>query len=408
MDKEESIRANLEPQLDEEMKALLAQKNALKAQTASLQETLLSLQQRNQEIVTQMEKESASFTMRVQEQGEHFECTKKECEKMVEKAKGEIQEDFVKFRKVLIENKKKCNHLVFNLNEKKEVDENRKHLLAQKEKLKQEYEIISREMDQKREQNFTEIYNKRDAFKNAAKIKIDAEIEKAKREIDRESQQTLNEAKEQCKELDLQVHVAQKEVVKLRDRYTKLLEESNNLEMELMEAKLVTQLTTPEKNQQIIQSLIVEKDKLEDERIKSRTKPEADGRRSLTQHLNMMKKKANELKGFIKLNQLKLNEMQQLRALATNVIEQRNTLMAFMNDTIALLRKEIASYVNQKGLNFRTSELILCHLADDEAQYQRMFPDDDGTVQELSEQLKFFEVLYSRFTGIAQPRKIEE
>ena len=81
--------------------------------------------------------------------------------------------------------------------------------------------------------------------------------------------------------------------------------------------------------------------------------------------------------------------------------------MTFMNETITKIRKEIASAVNQKGLNFRTSELILCHLADDESQYGSMF-NDNVNVQELSEQLRFFEVLYSRFTGISQPRKIDE
>ena len=408
VDREEQIRQNLEPQLDKQIEELLAQKNALKEETARLQDTISDLTKRNENIVHQMIIESAEFSERVKEQGINFENTKKECEIEIQKIQGEIEIDFQAARKILIENRKKCNHLVFNLNEKKEVDENRKQLLAQREKLKQEYDTISKELDLKREQNLAEIYNKRDIFKSKASQENDAAIEKAKEEITQEKNETLRVAQAESKTLSKLVVKAQKAVVELRDQYNKLLEESNNLEMQLMEAKLVTQLTTPEKNQQTIQNLIAEKDKLEDERIKARTKPEADGRRQLTQHLNLMKKKSNELNGFIKLNQLKLAEMQQLRALAMNVIEQRNTLMAFMNETITKIRKEIASAVNQKGLNFRTSELILCHLADNESQYGSMFQNDNVNVQELSEQLRFFEVLYSRFTGIAQPRKIDE
>ena len=406
-DREEQIRQNMEPQLDKQIEELLAQKNQLKEETAQLQATISDLTKRNENIVNQMIIESAEFSKRVEEQGVNFENTKKECEKDIEKIQEEINVDFQAARKVLIDNRKKCNHLVFNLNEKKEVDENRKQLLAQREKLKQEYDTISKELDLKREQNLAEIYNKRDIFKSKAKEENDAAIEKAKEEITQEKNDTLRVAQAESKTLSKLVVKAQKAVVQLRDQYNKLLEEANNLEMQLMEAKLVTQLTTPEKNQQTIQNLIAEKDKLEDERIKARTKPEADGRRQLTQHLNLMKKKSNELNGFIKLNQLKLAEMQQLRALAMNVIEQRNTLMTFMNETITKIRKEIASAVNQKGLNFRTSELILCHLADDESQYGSMF-NDNVNVQELSEQLRFFEVLYSRFTGISQPRKIDE
>ena len=407
-DREEQVRQTLEPQLDKQIEELLAQKNSLKEETAQLQATISDLTKRNENIVNQMIIESAEFSKRVEEQGVNFENTKKECEQEIEKVQEEINVDFQAARKVLIDNRKKCNHLVFNLNEKKEVDENRKQLLAQREKLKQEYDTISKELDLKREQNLAEIYNKRDIFKSKAKEENDAAIEKAKEEITQEKNDTLRVAQAESKTLSKLVVKAQKAVVQLRDQYNKLLEEANNLEMQLMEAKLVTQLTTPEKNQQTIQNLIAEKDKLEDERIKARTKPEADGRRQLTQHLNMMKKKSNELNGFIKLNQLKLAEMQQLRALAMNVIEQRNTLMTFMNETITKIRKEIASSVNQKGLNFRTSELILCHLADDESQYGSMFQNDNVNVQELSEQLRFFEVLYSRFTGISQPRKIDE
>ena len=123
-----------------------------------------------------------------------------------------------------------------------------------------------------------------------------------------------------------------------------------------------------------------------------------------------MKKKRNELSGFMKLNSLKHEEMEQLRALAMNVIEQRNALMTFMNETITALRHEIAATYDQRGQPFRTSELILCHLndGDDDVLGRQFSPNDMGTSMTASDQLKLLEVLYSRFSGIPQPRKLEE
>ncbi|EAX83278.1 hypothetical protein TVAG_259780 [Trichomonas vaginalis G3] len=409
-DRNEEFKAELEAKLDKQLADLLEQKRKLTLEQERLNEVVISLQRRNADIIKELEAQSLHNDERVAEQGVNFEKAKKECELEIQKAQEDIKVDFAAANKVLIENRKKYHHLVFNLNEKKEVEEQRKVLLAQEAHLKELSILTQKQNREEREKKLTEIYNKRDIFKKEAKEQLEKAIEKAKEDIIQEKNETLRVAQAESKTLSKLVVKAQKAVVELRDKYNDLLEEENNLEMKLMEAKLVTQLTTPEQNQQTIQNLKAELDKLEQDRVNARTKPEADSRRKFTQHMNMMKKKKNELNGFIKLNQLKRIEMNQLRALASNVIEQRQTLMTFMNETITKLRKEIASAVNQKGLNFRTSELILCHLTDDDQNVLgRMFQGaDDPAAQEASEQLRFFEVLYSRFTGIVQPRKIEE
>lgn len=408
---EQYFKDTIEPELSKKIQELLEEKEKLRQQTSSLSELCLSLQRRNERIVDQMENESLEFDKRVADQQVYLEKTIKDCEIEIEKVKEDIKADFAAENKILIENRKKFHHLNFNLSEKKEVDEMRKVLLAQEAKLKKEYGIISKQLHEKREQAQTEAYRQRVEFQKKIAADLQVAIEKAREEIKQEQKDTLRTAQKESKQLSKQVAKVQKHVVELRDRYNMLLNEANDLEMQLMEAKLVTQLTTPEQNQQEIQSLLADKEKLEDERLKARTKPEADGRRKLAQHTNLMKKKQNELNGFIKLNQIKQAEMDQLRALAMNVIEQRNAMMTFMNETITLLRKEIAANVNQKGLSFRTSELILCHVADDDQRLGRMFQGGataDPVIADLSEQLRFFEVLYSRFTGIAQPRKVEE
>ena len=86
---------------------------------------------------------------------------------------------------------------------------------------------------------------------------------KAKADIDKEKMDTLREAEAQSKIISQQVTKFQKVVVTLRDKYNKLLEEANELEMQMMEAKLVTQLTQPEVNQNQIAKLQEEKDKIE-------------------------------------------------------------------------------------------------------------------------------------------------
>ena len=82
----------------------------------------------------------------------------------------------------------------------------------------------------------------------------------------------------------------------------------------------------------------------------------------------------------------------------------------FLNETISILRKRIASSIDQTGAPFRTSELILCHLTDiDEDVLGKTFANNGmDQAQTESDALKWFELLYSRFTGVVQPRKIEE
>jgi hypothetical protein len=229
-------------------------------------------------------------------------------------------------------------------------------------------------------------------------------------QIEKEKIQTLKEAESQSKVLVVELTRCQKVVVALRDEHNKLLEEANELEMELMESKLVTQLTKPEARQEMIAKLQEEKARLEEEKMRTRTKPESENRRKATLHSNAMKKKKNELGGFMKLNSLKHEEMEQLRALAMNVIEQRNALILFINETMAVLRHEIAASYDQKGQPFRTSELILCHLneGDDQILGRQFQASETSGKLSASDQLKLLEVLYARFSGVQQPRKIDE
>jgi hypothetical protein len=208
----------------------------------------------------------------------------------------------------------------------------------------------------------------------------------------------------------VQVTKSQKQVVVLRDRYNKLLEEANELEMQLMESKLVTQLTKPDANQTRIGKLQDERDRLEDDKIRTRTKPEGENRRKATVHDNSMKKKKNELSGFMKLNTIKRTEMDILRGLAQNIIEQRNALTLFMNETMASLRHEIAASYDQRGKPFRTSELILCHLneGDDDVLGRQFALTEESGRMTASDQLKLVEVLYSRFSGVQPPRRSDD
>jgi len=409
MDYEKFVEQQTTPELDMKLKQLKEEKSRLREETSRLNDKFLSLKRRNDTILEQLKKESAELDMRVEEQEHIFESTKKQCEFAVESLISELKQDFSLTNKILIENKKKYHHLVFNLNEKKEIDETRRAMLAQEKALNAEYQRIENELNEKKSKIQTENLIERDAIKDRAEKSLAQQIEVASAQIKKERDDTLRKAESESRVLAVNVSKAQKAVVHLREKYNSLLELSNELEMQLMEAKLVTQLISPEKSKQAIQGLLEEKDRLEDERIKSRTMPDAENRRKLTQHLNMMKKKQNEINGFMTLNQMKEKEMNHLRAIAANCIEQRNSLMTFMNETITLLRKQIASSVNQKGLNFRTSELVLCHVADDDKKVLgRMFQGADESSQGLQEQLRYFEVFYSRFTGMTQPRKVED
>ena len=409
MDYEQFISNLTLPELDLKIKQLNDEKFKLKNETSELNSYYLTLERRNQNILEQLKKESEELDNRVKEEENQFKLTKKQCENDLEQLNSQIKLDFSITNKILIENKKKYHHLIFNLNEKKEVEELRKSMLAQEKTLNTEHKRIEIEMNSKKDKIHIEHLNKRQKLKDDQEESLKDAKKKAEYLIEQEKTETLKKAQEISKELTIKVSKTQENVDKLRTIYNNLLEETNELEMQLMEAKLVKQLVVPEKNKQTIQSLIEEKDRLEDERMKARTKPEAENRRKLTQHLNSMKKKQNEINGFISLNNMKLKELNQLRALASTFIEQRNTLMTFFNETITLLRKLIASNINQKGLNFRTSELVLCHIADeDNKALGRMFQGENTIPENYIEQLKFFEVLYSKFTGIVQPRKIED
>lgn len=409
IDGEKFIEEHTIPPLDEEIQKLTEKKLLLKEENHNISQVYLSLQRRNNTILEQLKVESAEKEKTLEEHKLLFEKTKVECQIEIQKLQIEIKADFEAHEKQLIEKKKERNHLQFNMNEKKEIDETRVAMLQQRVALTQELKETTIRLNAELKAFERESY----AFRNKKSQELNEELQeqkaKAKADIDKEKMDTLREAEAQSKVISLEVTKFQKEVVTLRDRYNKLLEEANDLEMQMMEAKLVTQLTQPESNQAAIAKLQEEKDRIEDQKLRAKTKPEAENRRKMTQHVNAMKKKGNELSGFMKLNKLKHREMEQLRALAMNVIEQRNALITFMNETMAMLRHEIAASYDQKGLPFRTSELVLCHVNDgDEDVLGRGFATNDNLPMSLSDTLRMFELLYSRFTGVPQPRKVEE
>lgn len=409
IDGEKYIEEHTVPSLDEEISKLAAKKNALKDENHNLLQVYLSLQRRNNNILEQLKAESAEKEQMLNEHRTLFDKTKAECQAEIQQLQIEIKADFEAHEKQLIDRKKERNHLRFNMQEKKEIEETRVAMLQQRVSLTQELKETTMRLNAELKAFERESY----AFRNQKNQELNEELQiqkaKAKADIDKEKMDTLREAEAQSKVISSQVTKFQKVVVTLRDKYNKLLEEANDLEMQMMESKLVTQLTQPESNQNAIAKLQEEKDRIEDQKLRAKTKPEAENRRKMTQHVNMMKKKGNELSGFIKLNKLKHQEMEQLRALAMNVIEQRNALITFMNETMAMLRREIASNYDQKGLPFRTSELILCHVNEGDEEYLgREFASNENVPMSLSDTLRMFEVLYSRFTGVPQPRKVEE
>jgi hypothetical protein len=361
-------------------------------------------------MLQELQLEKAEHQKLLEDQIALFQKTQKECQAEIRQVQIEVKKDFQAAEQVLIGHKKDRNHLRFNLQEKKEIEETRVHMLALRDKLTQELKDVTKELRAKYDQFEREQFALRNAQREAEEIKLRQMIAEAKSHIDREKIDTLREAESASKVLATQVTKSQKVVVALRDQYNKLLDQANELEMQLMESKLVTQLTKPESRQEAIAKLTAEKAQLEDEKIRTRTKPEVDNRRKTTQHTNSMRKMRNELDGFLKLNALKHEEMEQLRSLATNVLEQRGALIMFMNETMAALRHEIAATYQQKGRPFRTPELVLCHLGEGDADIlgRQFAANDVSPGMTASDQLKLLEVLYARFNGVPQPRRLEE
>lgn len=409
VDAQAYIAEHTVPALDKELEKMRQEKARLKEENHRLTQVLLSLERRNNGMFEQLQREKEERQQRLEEHIELFHKTEKECQEEIRLAQIEVKKDFQKAEQVLIAHKKDRNHLKFNLEEKREVEETRVAMLAKRDALTQELKDVTKELRAKYDLFEREQFAQRNAQREAAEAKLKEMIAEAKAQIDKEKLDTLREAEREWRVLAEQVTKSQKVVTGLRDEHDKLVQEGGDLEMKLMEAKLVSQLAKPDAGIDTMAKLQEEKQRLEEEKIRARTKPEAENRRRLTQHVNAMKKKRNELSGFMKLNSLKHEEMEQLRALAMNVIEQRNALMTFMNETISALRHEIAAQYDQRGQPFRTSELILCHLSEGDDVLGRQFsPSDMGTNMTASDQLKLLEVLYSRFSGIPQPRQVEE
>jgi hypothetical protein len=410
VDAAEYIETHAAVELDAQITKVTQEKDLCQRESHVVAQTYLALERRNNGILEELQLEKAENEKILEDKIALFQRTQKECQAEIHRVQVEIKKDFQAAEQVLIGHKKERNHLRFNIQEKKETEETRVSMLALRDKLTQELKDVTKELRAKYDAFEREQFALRNAQREAEQIKLKQMISEAKGQIDREKIDTLREAEAASKVLATQVTKSQKVVVGLRDQYNKLMEEANDLEMQLMEAKLVTQLTKPESKQELIAKLTEEKARLEDEKIRTRTKPEVENRRKTTQHANAMRKMRNELDGFMKLNALKHDEMEQLRALAMNVIDQRNALILFMNETMAALRHEIASTYDQRGRPFRTSELILCHLSEGDSDVLgRQFAANDAAQgMTASDQLKLLEVLYARFNGVPQPRKVEE
>lgn len=255
IDGEKFIEEHTIPPLDEEIQKLTEKKLLLKEENHNISQVYLSLQRRNNTILEQLKVESAEKEKTLEEHKLLFEKTKVECQIEIQKLQIEIKADFEAHEKQLIEKKKERNHLQFNLNEKKEIDETRVAMLQQRVALTQELKETTIRLNAELKAFERESY----AFRNKKSQELNEELQeqkaKAKADIDKEKMDTLREAEAQSKVISLEVTKFQKEVVTLRDRYNKLLEEANDLEMQMMEAKLVTQLTQPESNQAAIAKL---------------------------------------------------------------------------------------------------------------------------------------------------------
>lgn len=396
-------------ELNEKMETLQKRREEAMKKSAQLNELHLQLEARNEQIEAQLQRESEDFDLKLDQHQKLLEKTKAECKEAIQVVEKELEEDFKAANQIKIENSKRMHHLKFTLNEKKEVEETRKSMLAQEAKLKQQLKETMREMKEKVDTFVHESYAAREAYREEAARRLQEQITEAKAAIEKERIDTLKEAERESQVLTKQVGKVQKAVVALGDQYNQLLKEANDLEMKQMDAKLVTQLTHPEAKRQKIHELYQQKAQLDDQRLKSRAQTEAENRRTATHHQNLMNKKKNELSGYVRLNQLKAGELKQLRDLASTIIEQRNTLLAYMNETLTQLRKAVASNVDQKTLAFRTSELVLCHIdTDEQSEFSEVMNDSEGLVDNPKEQLRFYEILYSRFTGAPQPRKLDD
>jgi hypothetical protein len=410
VDAQQYIADHSSVDLDIHIAELVAEKEARQRENHRLAQLHLSLERRNKETLDELQLQKAEREQMLEDRRALFLQTKQDSQDEIHRVQAELHQDFQSAESVLVSHKKERNHLRFNLEEKKEVEEMRVAMLAQRDRLTQELKDTTKELRTKYAEFDRAQLAERERQREADAIKLKQMIAEAKARIDREKIDTLREAEAASKELAIRVTKSQKVVVALRNQYNKLLEEANELEMQLMESKLVTQLVKPDSNQEVIERLAEERTRLEEETLRTRTKPESENRRLATQHANVMKKKQNELSGFMKLNSIKHEEMEQLRALALNVVEQRNALILFMNETMTLLRHDIAASYDQKGKPFRTSELILCHLAkgDEEILGRQFAASEASGGMTAADQLRLLEVLYARFSGVRQPRKMEE
>lgn len=404
MSNQQEIGDDMIPQLDKEIEELQNIKKQKVNLGNDLAQKLLTINRRNESIEEELKTKLIELQGKLIETESLFEKTKKECEKQIKEKQKEIKADYKETEKILIEHKKVHNYLSFTLNEKKEIDETRKQLIAKQDQLTKILQDTRRELKQQHDSFEREQYAYRQQKREESDAQLAQAIRDACKTIKKEKNKTILEAESDSYVLSKQVIRSQKLVASLRDQYNSLLDEANKLEMELTESKLVTQLTTPEADQSKLASLKSEQSKLEEMKIRIKTLPEAESRRKLTQHLNMMKRKRNELSGFIKLNFLKHDEMEQLRALAMNVIEQRNTMLTFLNETLAEFRKEVASAINCTHMTKdKINTLIVSRTTENETKSGSSIEPGDP-INELRNYLQYFEILYARFTGSPVPQ----
>ena len=303
------LQARTLPPMEQEIEQLQQEKEKLLKENEELSAQKLGILRRNNDILEQLRIQSLDYDKKLAKIRNQFDESKAKCEAEIIQKKKEIHEDYKKAEQILIKDRQRRNHIKLDLSEKRDVEETRKMMLAKQDNLTKEFTEIKFHLKNKAKEFERKQMELRTAKTSEFANNLKTSISNAKSSIDSEIVETLNQAQEQSEVLHSNVIQSQNVVVSLRNKYNLLLEEANKLEMQLMEAKLVTQLTKPEHNQNEIGKLRDELARLEDAKIKSRSAPEAENRRKTTQHANSMKKLRNELNGFMKLNQIKLQEL---------------------------------------------------------------------------------------------------
>jgi hypothetical protein len=180
MDAAAYIEEHSSVQFDQRTLELRTAKDQIQAENHRLSQIYLSLERRNNTMIEELQMQQAEQQKRLEEHVALFHKTQKDCQDEITRVQIEVRQDFQRTESVLIAHKKERNHLRFNLQEKKEVDETRIAMLAQRDRLTQELKDVTKECRQKSEQFEREQYAERDRQQQLQGIKLKQEIAEAK------------------------------------------------------------------------------------------------------------------------------------------------------------------------------------------------------------------------------------